>query len=817
MNALLKKILLVKPNYKYFPIGIAHVISTLKQHQIEYDLIDLFYEPNPNIASLLRTRSYGAVATGGLLADFTFYRKLFRSVKEADADMPCILGGNITTDIKPEYLFRSMPVDYLVKGEAEITFPELLLKLNNGDELAGIDGIVYQEGYGDHRTIVKTNHRKLLDITEYNWMPSWDFLKSDLYGYRNMPVLTGRGCVGHCSFCSPTNRRFRGRPLDHILEEIEYLNSNYDFTHFVFINDVFFPDEESICQFCEAYKKIKPFKPWHCLLRMDVDPQVLYTMADAGCTLLTVGVESGSDTVLKNIRKDCTVDHARRFIHESVKAGIMIKGSFMMANYDENAEDIQKTVDLMLELNLYGPMALTINYNGTLNYYRALKRGLIHDEVAYMESLENLFGRSYYQVISDYKSGRVNYLNLSALPDDTLFHVVEKEMRRYNTLGSAIRNISITPQKEFGKYLLTGTCSYCNANLQLIQTINSPFYLLVTCPKCGANPLYFDLVCNESYQNYLSPVRKKIRNAHRLALLGSEHEIWYILTFDRFDIDYDSIIGIVAHSNMPNGYILTYPVLPIEEIIKLQADLLIIANEIPSDIVTKISQIDACSLPERICLSTPDSFQFRAALDLSLYLHAGELFRRMKTGEAFNHFMARLSKLDDTEFWKVMAAVDVIYENTLLGLELPAVERTDIDLKEPFLGTGWGTAHENIHGTHWRWIGPSGHASLYLRLILSRDYQLKSLIHAAKGDTQEHFNVQVNGQSVQNIDIHLEEDKNVYHNCVIPKELIEKGNGWVKIDYRLYAPREERQKKPKHSILGDVKCFALSRVICKPV
>jgi anaerobic magnesium-protoporphyrin IX monomethyl ester cyclase len=820
MSVLKKKLLLIKPDYKYFPIGLAHVVRSLEQNGIEYDFIDTYYEKNSDIESLIKTGSYGAVASGGLIGDFTFYSKLFSRIKEFDPSIPCILGGNVTTDVRPEHIFDTMPVDFLVKGEGEITFPELLFALDQDKEVSEVDGILYKNNGVTINEIIKTKRRHFLDIQTTNWMPTWDFINPDRYGYVILPILTGRGCVGRCTFCSPTNGRFRARRLDYIFEEIEFLYSNYDFNHLVFMNEVFFPDEETIYKFCEEYKKIKPIRPWHCLLRVDVDPDILMVMKDAGCQLINVGIESGSNQVLKKIQKGFTVDDTRRFVEGAKKANIMLEGSFMMANYDENADDIKKTVDFMLETKVKGPMALTINYNGTLNYRRALKSGLITDEIEYIRSLEKVYGKSYYEVITGCMNGDLSYLNLSALPDQELYHTVSHEMRRYHTNGFNIRNVRFEPGVKKGEFKLTGNCPFCETELRTIDHMNlwNPFALLLNCTQCGAYPLFYDIRTTERYQIHYKKIIEKIQIAKRPVLIGYKTDIWFLLSFDLFNINYDSILGIVAHNQLPEGFSLTYPNLPIEKILEQNPDLIIVANDFPVDLERKIEEYTASQEADIVFIADIESGTSYRNLDFALYEYGHNIFNDHGIGRDYSLLLDHLKQSKIEEFWRDLPALDFTFNKSILSIDLPAEDLVEIDLfDDSFFGTGWGTAHRDRNETHWRWIGPTGLSFLYLKLSPDRTYQLKSLIHTAQGDTQTLLNLHVNGKPVTDVNICLEEGQHVFHNCVISPELIQSNNGWVKICYSINPPEDDLLPKQKVLIPTETRRFAFSRVICKQI
>jgi len=580
MNALSKKVLLIKPDYQFFPIGFGYVVSALKRSNIEFDFIDGFLTTEIDMKSILARDDYIAVATGGLIGSYTFMKQLLESVKSADPDMPCILGGNITIDVSSKLLFSCIPADYLVVGEGELTFPELLLALDKKGDPSSVPGVRFLDETGK---VVKTARRDRLDITSENWIPDWSFFDIKRYGYQVMPVMTGRGCTGRCTFCSPTNGSFLARPIPHILDEINSLNEYYDFVHFVFMNEIIFPDDETILEFCKEYKKIEPFKPWHCLMRMDVDPKVLPVMKDAGCTLMNVGVESGSDRVLQTVKKDLTTEETSNFIEEAKRADIPILASFLTAHYDERPEDVAQTIDLLLELKLAGPMAMTINYPGTRNYGMAKKRGLIDDEKKYIESLDAIYSKNYFQVISGHRSGELHYLNLSAMSDDELFLTVEREMRRYFTAGFKAENQIVTASKTEWRIDLAGDCPFCGGELKgvVMHETPHPFDLRVDCKRCGDKDIYFDPFSIRKYKEYIEPLLPMLKSSRRPALVGEFDEIRKFLMYDYFNFDFGAIVGVLSHERLRPGYALNYPIVQAEDLLDMDPDLLIVISDIP--------------------------------------------------------------------------------------------------------------------------------------------------------------------------------------------------------------------------------------------
>jgi anaerobic magnesium-protoporphyrin IX monomethyl ester cyclase len=819
-----RKILLVKPGYAHFPLGLAYIARSLIDHEIAFDFIDFNIEPNPNLEYILKKYRYLSVATGGLLADFSFYRKLFNAVKEYSPQTHCVLSGNITSDVNHRILLSTLKVDYLIRGEGELIFPQLLSRLEQGDiSPTDLDGLCYQKKDGpSDKQIVQKPRAPRLDLDAKNWMPYWDFFDLNAYNFEFMPVLTGRGCTGRCTFCSPTNGRFRGRPINHILEEIEYLNSNFSFERLAFFTEILFPEEESIFRFCEEYKKLQPVKNWHCMLRLDINPEVLPAMHDAGCISINIGVESGSDEVLRNIKKDISVEQMKTFVNAAKKTKIILSSSFMLANYDETEKDIIRTIDFLIEEKLYGPCALTINYTGTQNYRRALKKGLIPDETKYLESLESLFGKNHHQVISEHLAGNLNYLNLSELRTSELFRVIDREMRRYYTVACEMADIKKQQRENTALVEIDGTCPFCKNPLSLVVDSKDihPLDLRVECKMCVLNNdnIYVSPFLIESYSRYFEKFKYRLVNAKRIAILGSYHESRRILMYDIFGINYENIIAFIAHKEQPEGFVSIYPIVPISKVKEINPDLIIIIGKIPDDFglliaknpelkskVFHLSFLSGRAIPQ---LSQPIKESDLSLLNYSLqHIEEPELFK------SFSSIIEKITKKQNNSSLFNTEISEMLYATRFSFFKKP-MQTADIDLYNLFPGFGWGISEKDIHGTCWRWLGDNGEGYLALFLISGKDYLLKTLIQTAHGNSQDKFNVYVNNELLPNRKIVLEESRFVYHSCLVPKNIVDAKNGWLLLKFKIDELQSTSSNFPQHST---TKTMALSRVICSPL
>lgn len=555
------KVLVVKPDDNgFYPVGFSYLLGAWDEVGIRYDYVDMFLYPDTDIEDLLRRNEYLAVCTGGLLGSLTFLQTLFARVKKTKPDLPCVLGGNVTTDFPTALLFSQTEADYLVFGEGEITGTLLLSHIQqHGAAPTDLLGVAYRstatpEGF------IRNRHRPPLDLAAHNWQPTWKFLEVDRYAQRPhctlrlFPVLTGRGCKGRCSFCSPTNGAYRGRPLDHVFQEIEGIIKTYDFDYLHFLTEIFFQQEAEVLEFCRRYKTLARPKPWACLQRMDTSPRVLAAMKDAGCFTINVGVESGSDRVLREMKKDITVAQIRSFVDRMKACDMGVEASFMVGNYDETETDIISTVDLMLELGVGGPKAMCVNYPGTLNFIRAQKRGLVPDVLQYAKALRRAYTFDWLQHIEAHKSGDIQYLNITAMDDDTLFEVVVRELRRLHEYGYHVRDVQATPVPQAAgdalpeAYDLRGACPFCGAGMSArVYLDDFQSFEDAACPHCLAyqQKSFFAPLDVPEVRVAFAERRPRLDKARRCVLLGPDQAIRTVLRRGWAGFDFSRVVGVV--------------------------------------------------------------------------------------------------------------------------------------------------------------------------------------------------------------------------------------------------------------------------------
>jgi len=200
--------------------------------------------------------------------------------------------------------------------------------------------------------------------------------------------MTQRGCPMRCGFCStPTlhGKKVRGWSVEQILNELEYEYYKYNIREITFFDDVFTLSPKRTKQICQGIIDRKLKISWFCNARADMlNEDVCKIMKEAGCHLVYLGFESGSNTILKNIQKGCKVDRLLYGASLLKKCGIDRSIGFVIGLPGETDETIQQTIEVAktvkperLQFTRWTPLAgsplVENNINNTNDIYDTLQ------------------------------------------------------------------------------------------------------------------------------------------------------------------------------------------------------------------------------------------------------------------------------------------------------------------------------------------------------------------------------------------------------------------------------------------------------------
>ncbi|HLG67297.1 MAG TPA: hopanoid biosynthesis associated radical SAM protein HpnJ [Acidimicrobiales bacterium] len=311
--------------------------------------------------------------------------KVAEALEEANPDLLIGMVGAKVAVEPEESLLASAAIDFVAREEFDYTVAEVA----EGRALGEVDGLTFRDERG---RVVHTPDRAVLEdmdrlpfVTE---VYKRDLRVEDYFiGYLQHPYVsfyTGRGCRSQCTFClwpqTVGGHRYRTRSVGSVLEEVELITRYFPQVKEIFFDDDTFTDDRPRAE--EIARGLgRMGVTWSCNAKANVPYDTLKVMKDNGLRLLLVGYESGSDEILKNIKKGVKVDRARQFTRDCRSLGITIHGTFILGLPGETKETIQQTIRYAREINPHTiQVSIAAPYPGTAMYRQAVENGWLEPE-----------------------------------------------------------------------------------------------------------------------------------------------------------------------------------------------------------------------------------------------------------------------------------------------------------------------------------------------------------------------------------------------------------------------------------------------------
>lgn len=290
-----------------------------------------------------------------------------------------LIGPHVSAE--PYDTLKNAPfLDAIVIGEYDDTLREIA----DGRNIKEIKGIAFME---DGKIRINTS-RDPVNVEQLPF-PAWHHIKPEWYrdAGKRFPFLTlisGRGCPNRCTFCRDTSvmfgRKLRLRAAEQVVDEIEY-----DFRLFPYIKEIMFETDTFTASpthvrgICEEILKRGLKITWSCNARVDMDLSLLPLMKKAGCRMLMVGYEFGTQEALDAVNKGITLEQSKKFSEVAKRLGFVIHGCFMVGAPGETKESVLKTIRFAKSLPLDTIQFSGIcPYPGTELYRWAKERGFLN-------------------------------------------------------------------------------------------------------------------------------------------------------------------------------------------------------------------------------------------------------------------------------------------------------------------------------------------------------------------------------------------------------------------------------------------------------
>lgn len=381
------------------------------------------------------------VGFGTLYPDLYPIKELIELLNQAGRNFPIVVGGQMVTPT-PEFAMAITKADFGVIGEGEIILHELVRALRENKNAREVKGIIINEngnlvftGPGD---FIKDLSK--LPKIPYDLFPSSKWLNIGRYyaakaqphwRYNDKVVAIhgGRGCPFDCNFCYHHSLP-RYRSIDDMFKEMKKLIEKYDANMLYFGDDLVLASPARAKELMQAITRLGKKVEYSVSCRFDIldrlDDELLREMKKTGCRIMGLGVESGSQRILDIIDKRITVEQIIKGLRRLKNAGILPTVSIMVGQHTETLDDVQKSINLMLETlkydkNINYAFTITTPFPGTKLYNIALEKKIIKDHLDFYKKFDsekeinglsvNLSAMSDEEVVAMHKKIKTIYLH----------------------------------------------------------------------------------------------------------------------------------------------------------------------------------------------------------------------------------------------------------------------------------------------------------------------------------------------------------------------------------------------------------------------
>lgn len=312
----------------------------------------IILEENPKIIgiSCMYSRHYVDIVT---LAAF---------IKKVNKDVIVVTGGNHASSF-PEFVLNSSEVDFVVMGEGELTFHELIESvIQNKKDFSQILGIAYRK---NEKNVINPPRPLIKDLDTLP-LPNYSLINPENYANRlalrspyvlrfpYIGIMSSRGCPSKCKFCTVKavwGRSWRGKSAKIVVDEIEELVNKYKIKEIAFLDDSVSSNKKRWEDICDEIINRKIDIRWttpNGIAHWTLDKPLLKKMKEAGCYRITFGIESGDIETRKYIRKAYDLNKAKELIQYANKIGLWTIATPILGFPHETREQMENTINFAI-------------------------------------------------------------------------------------------------------------------------------------------------------------------------------------------------------------------------------------------------------------------------------------------------------------------------------------------------------------------------------------------------------------------------------------------------------------------------------------
>lgn len=378
-----------------FPQGIGSIAGYLEARGWDVDVLE------PDIAGLTRQQLEDRLRDGGYdlvgLSIFTttaaFGFQTAETIKRVSPQTAVAAGGAHPT-LFPERTLQECPhIDFIISHEGEKPVLALVQALDRGQSVQGIPNLHYRDDNGAIR-----HGEASTDWLDLDELPLFPYHKFDMEQYVPAPSLrrvlptfnymAQRGCPFNCAFCDTRThgRKVRYRSVDKVMEDLHALKRTYGLKGLIFEGSNFTADPDWIRALCRRMIDEHLDLSWYCMGRVDLEPDLIPLMREAGLWCMSFGIESANPHTLTRMRKGISPDAVKRTVGAARKLGIRTVGSFILGYPGENKRDVRNTIAYASALDLdVAVFFIPVPFPGTKLHEDAIASGGLRENLTWKD------------------------------------------------------------------------------------------------------------------------------------------------------------------------------------------------------------------------------------------------------------------------------------------------------------------------------------------------------------------------------------------------------------------------------------------------
>ncbi len=381
------KILLINPSPSgtlkavgvlFPPLGLLYVAAYMEKEGHQVVVRDLAV---PKKRGEVDYKGYDIVGISTLTTRHVQALRIARKAKASGCTV--VMGGPHPCYVDEEIL-STRKVDFIVQGEGEITFSELVTTLEKRDkELRAVQGISFLS----NGKLVRTPSRPFIENLDSLPLPARhlvnmdDYRRTKLGGRDITPLITSRGCPYQCAFCSSSNffgTKWRARSVEAVLNELEEIYHRYHFNAVALVDDLFTLSPKRVIEICRGIVERKLDLWWWYLSRTDLllrNEEMIKEMVRAGSKAVFIGLESSNPETLEELKKGINVEGSVHAVEMLKRNGVEIHASYILGGLHDTVKTIRETIRFAKSLDTnVAQFCILTPFPGTVIYEQVKNR-----------------------------------------------------------------------------------------------------------------------------------------------------------------------------------------------------------------------------------------------------------------------------------------------------------------------------------------------------------------------------------------------------------------------------------------------------------